>query len=543
MENILGNRYKIEEKIGSGGMAIVYKAKDTLLNRPVAVKILREQFVSDEGFVRRFRREAQSAASLSHPNIVSIYDVGKENDNDYIVMEYVHGRTLKDMIRERGPLPVSEALFIIRQIGEALAHAHANEIIHRDIKPQNILVTPEGRIKVTDFGIARAVSAATLTHTGDIVGSVHYLSPEQAKGDQTTAQSDIYSLGIILYELVTGRVPYDGDTPITVALKHIQDIPELPGKLVSGISKQLDDIIMKAIAKNTNDRYKDIQELMEDINKLENGQKIEAVRLSPDESLSATRVQKRISPTGRNDGKKLSKPLIVGLALLGVFLIAGLVYGLNSFFSSEVKVPDLKGKTAEEAQAELDEQKLVMGTISKDYSSTYTLDTIMDQDPSPDSWVKENRPINITLSLGPEFLKMPDVTTGAPTKDEAEKMILDRRFSKEKIKYYEVASTTVSQGRVVSQDPSAGASWNPNSEVRIFISSGAGPSTMPNLIGLDLAVAKDSLAGYNIDLVARRSYDYNVNIVIETEPTQGRPIKPGDKIEIIYSQGPGPDGA
>ncbi|MFZ3373704.1 MAG: protein kinase, partial [Desulfitobacteriaceae bacterium] len=216
MSKIFGGRYEVIEKIGAGGMAIVYKAKDLLLNRVVTIKVLRDQFVTDEDFIRRFRREAQSAASLSHPNIVSIYDVGKDGDMEYIVMEYIEGRNLKEIIREYAPLSMEQTLHFARQLGEALSHAHEHHIIHRDIKPQNVLITEDGRAKVTDFGIARAVSSATVTHTSDIVGSVHYLSPEQAKGVLSNEQSDIYSLGIIMYELLTGKVPYDGETPIAI---------------------------------------------------------------------------------------------------------------------------------------------------------------------------------------------------------------------------------------------------------------------------------------------------------------------------------------
>lgn len=228
MNKIFGGRYEVLEQIGAGGMAIVYKAKDALLNRVVTIKVLREQFIADDDFIRRFRREAQSAASLSHPNIVSIYDVGKDGDTEYIVMEFVEGRNLKEIIREFAPLSTDQAINLARQITSAIQNAHEHHIIHRDIKPHNILVTSDGIAKVTDFGIARAVSSATVTHTGDIIGSVHYLSPEQAKGLQSNEQSDIYSLGIVLYELLTGRVPYDGETPIAIALKHLQEQPIPP---------------------------------------------------------------------------------------------------------------------------------------------------------------------------------------------------------------------------------------------------------------------------------------------------------------------------
>lgn len=295
MSKVLSDRYEIIEKIGVGGMAIVYKAKDLLLNRVVTIKVLREQFASDDDFVRRFRREAQSAASLSHPNIVSIYDVGKDGDTEYIVMEYVEGQNLKELIRNYAPLSSEQSINLARQIAEAIRHAHEHHIIHRDIKPHNILVTADGRAKVTDFGIARAVSAATMTHTGDIIGSVHYLSPEQAKGVQTNEQSDLYSLGIILYELLTGKVPYDGETPVAIALKHLQENPVPPSQLNPRISQGIENVILKAIAKAPERRYQTAVEFVEDLNHIQNGEPIRKIERPLEEDLDSTRIHKSLS--------------------------------------------------------------------------------------------------------------------------------------------------------------------------------------------------------------------------------------------------------
>ncbi|MBP1759434.1 MAG: serine/threonine protein kinase, partial [Firmicutes bacterium] len=332
MSKIFGERYEVLEKIGAGGMAIVYKAKDLLLNRVVTIKVLREQFVTDEDFIRRFRREAQSAASLSHPNIVSIYDVGKDGDTEYIVMEYVEGRNLKEIIREYAPLSTEQSINLARQITGAIQNAHENHIIHRDIKPHNILVTADGHAKVTDFGIARAVSSATVTHTGDIVGSVHYLSPEQAKGIQSNEQSDIYSLGIVLYELLTGKVPYDGETPIAIALKHLQQEPVPPSKLNPRIGKELEGVIMRAIAKSPEQRYLSAKELVEDLNHIQAGRPIAWFGISQAEDPEKTQTHKgmgkALAPIGIKDSmpaKSINKKrrlwivggIVLFLALLG----------------------------------------------------------------------------------------------------------------------------------------------------------------------------------------------------------------------------------
>lgn len=246
-------------------MALVYKAHDVLLNRNVAIKVLRQQFVNDEEFIRRFRREAQSAASLSHPNVVSVYDVGQEDDIHYIVMEYVEGQNLNEIIKERAPLQVDEAIRIASQIADALDHAHHNQIIHRDIKPHNILIGRNGRVKVTDFGIARAVTSTTITQTGSVVGSVHYFSPEHAKGVATGEKSDLYSLGIVLYQMLTGRLPFLGESPISVALKHLQEHFEEPRSVNPMIPQSVENIILKSMRKNPGERYQSAKEMLVDL--------------------------------------------------------------------------------------------------------------------------------------------------------------------------------------------------------------------------------------------------------------------------------------
>ena len=261
----LANRYELIERVGEGGMAVVYRARDGLLGRIVAIKILREQFASDSEFLTRFRLEARAAASLSHPNVVNIYDVGEDRGVHYIVMEYVQGRNLKEMIRSRKPMPVAEACAIGLQIARALEAAHQRELVHRDIKPHNILIMPDGTVKVTDFGIAQAASSASLTQTGTVIGSVHYFSPEQARGESVDAASDIYSLGVVMYEMVTGRLPFTGDNPVAVALKHLQERPIPPSHLNPDVPAALERMILKMLAKEKADRYRSAAQLIQDL--------------------------------------------------------------------------------------------------------------------------------------------------------------------------------------------------------------------------------------------------------------------------------------
>jgi len=552
-----GGRYEIEEKIGAGGMAIVYKARDTLLNRTVAIKVLREQFVSDEGFIRRFRREAQSAASLSHHNIVSIYDVGKDGEADYIVMEYVKGYTLKEIIRKQAPFSPERAIYIVRQIAEALAHAHANNIIHRDIKPQNILVTMDGRAKVTDFGIARAASSATLTHTGDIVGSVHYLSPEQAKGAQTNEQSDIYSLGIILFELITGKVPYDGDTPITIALKHIQEEAQVPSTVLTGISTELDGVIMKALAKSVQDRYKSADEFLNDLDRIQSGQTVIWNRAKLDDPGSETQIHKglrqkvnELNSDNKEDTlhKKNKKkiPLVAVLAIITIILVGGTAAALwNMYYVPEVAVPDLKGLTIEQARIKLENNSLILGenieyAFSEDNDDK---DKVINQSYSPDTLVKAGREIEVTLSRGMEVMVFPDVTTTHPLAENAVNIIKAAGFEGE-INIKTMLHPTILENRVISQSPAPSAMWPKTSNIELYVSGGEELSmaVMPDVIGMPSEEAKISLEAYKLVVRAetQMSFLFPIDAVISTVPAPGKPVKQGSEILMIISEGPGP---
>ena len=403
--NIIGrtiaNRYEIINKTGVGGMATVYVAKDKVLNRNVAVKVLKDEFTTDEEFVKRFNSEAQAAASLSHPNIVSIYDVGNEDNIYYIVMELVRGKTLKQIITEEGALPWKWSVNIAMQIASALETAHKNNIVHRDIKPHNIIITEDGVAKVTDFGIAKAVSNSTITAFGTTIGSVHYFSPEQAKGGYTDAKSDIYSLGVVMYEMLTGRVPFDSDTSVSVALKHMQEAPVPPMEINENIPKAVNDIILKAMEKEPMARYQTATAMLRDLSMALKDPDGEFVEEEANDGLTRrmgviTDDMLRNSSASNTKKKKQGKlaefckkhpaarPLIIIAIILVLFFGSiGITSAImNATNPKDVQIPNLVGKTEDEAKAELAKLKLEYVKISEDYNKDYEAGKIYEQTPS-----------------------------------------------------------------------------------------------------------------------------------------------------------------
>lgn len=564
MNKILSNRYEIIEKIGSGGMAIVYKAKDLLLNRIVTIKVLREQFTADEEFVRRFRREAQSAASLSHTNIVSIYDVGKDEETEYIVMEYVEGQNLKDIIRNYAPLSTEQTVELGIQIAEAIHHAHEHQIIHRDIKPHNILVTEDGRIKVTDFGIARAVTAATVTHTGDIVGSVHYLSPEQARGVQTNEQSDVYSLGIILFELLTGRVPYDGETPIAIALKHLQEQAVPPSKFNPRVSLALENVVMRAIAKGSEQRYPSAKELLVDLRKVQSGLPVQKVEGIEEHDLESTRIHRSLSngvnstlegqaqenskekTTSKNTGKKLPKPWLWAVLVVVLLAIGGLAYaGVAWLNVGTTEVPSLVGKTITDADVFARQRNLTLDPATEEeYSDTIEKGRITRTDPEEGAVVKEGRAIKIWISLGSEQVKIPDFKTGTYTQEAAINTLKSMGFSEDNITVQVDQNSALPKGIVVDQDPAPGSDWPKNSYVKLTVSAGKVEKSVPlaSVIGHSPAEAQALLDQYNLTLIFeyKDSTEYPRDVVMDMNPKPETMVKAGDVVTIVVSRGPGP---
>jgi serine/threonine-protein kinase len=407
---VLSDRYELLEKVGEGGMSYVYKARCRILDRIVAVKILKEEFSGDLAFVGKFRTEAMAAASLSHPNIVNIYDVGQHDDIYYIVMEYVEGKTLKEIIAEQAPLAVERAIDIAVMICDGIGHAHEKGIIHRDIKPHNILVTKSGMVKVADFGIAQAISKKTITFGGNIVGSVHYISPEQAKGEPISPATDIYSLGCVLYEMLTGKIPFDAESPVTVALKHIHDEAVPPRQINDKIPVGLEAIICQAMEKLPARRFQSAEQLRNSL--LNMGTGYSAYKTGSSRK-NDTIVMPPISGEG-TDGKMKKRKIrktgivIIAIALLGLF--SGMVFMLGgNLFGKEVVVPELVGKNINEANAEALKLKLSLSVEKKQFSDTYEKDEIIHQDPGKGEKVKEGRKIYIILSKGSENIEVPNV--------------------------------------------------------------------------------------------------------------------------------------
>ncbi|MDA8227197.1 MAG: Stk1 family PASTA domain-containing Ser/Thr kinase [Desulfitobacterium hafniense] len=555
MSKIFGGRYEVLERIGVGGMAIVYKAKDLLLNRIVTIKVLKEQFANDEDFVRRFRREAQSAASLSHSNIVSIYDVGKDGDTDYIVMEFIEGRNLKDVIRNYAPLSTEQTVNLAVQIGEAIRHAHEHHIIHRDIKPQNILVTADGRAKVTDFGIARAVSSATVTHTGDIVGSVHYLSPEQAKGVQSNEQSDIYSLGIILYELLTGKVPYDGETPISIALKHLQEKAVLPSKINPRTSHELEAVILKAISKAPEQRYQSVKELLEDLRSVQAGRPAVKARENKEEDLDNTRVHRSLVPdvasalpkTETKENKTRKRKWLPWVVILTIFLlfVGGGAFWLRSYVLVDtVKVPKLVGFTIPDAAVFVKQAQLQLDPdVKEEYSNTVEKGKIIGQEPQAETHAKVGRSVKLVVSKGPEMKKFPDVKRDKLSKEDAEYLIRNQGFTG-KINFETDPNSALPAGTVVDQNPAPDSMWPINDDIRIRISQGPQNQTinMPNVIGKSVSDARAILEGNKLVVVidSQDSTIYPRDVVMGTNPKPGEPVQQGAQVIMTVSRGPGP---
>ena len=557
----MSNRYEIRERIGEGGMALVYRAKDRLLHRWVAVKVLREQYASDEDFVERFRREAQAAASLSHPNVVNIYDVGEVGSTHYIVMEYVRGINLKELIRREGRLTPEQSVDIAIQVAAALGHAHRNHLVHRDIKPHNILITPEGTVKVTDFGIARAMSAATLTQTGQVIGSVHYFSPEQARGGITSEQSDIYSLGIVLYEMLTGRVPFTGETPIAVALQQLQDPVPSPREIEPSIPKSLDKVLFKALAKDPKERFRSAEEFIRALQETNlaviapvtraNGDlgdsqdDWEATRMMPAaEPEEATRVHGLEEGSKVSKGKRSSSPRKRrSRGLIFIFLIAflgGLFWAISYLpdliFPAEVSVPDVTGLTVAEARVALEKQRLRLA-VDREIESDLPAGRVIRQDPAANRRVKEGRTIWVVVSRGPRLVPVPAVV--GLSLDEAREIITEAGLTVGvETPVYE---PTVLEGYVVSQSPQAGTYLEEGLAVDLMVSrsdAGSPVVVVPDLRGQPLEDAKNRVRrlGLTIGNVWSDS-DPSLSPweVMAQEPGPGAQVPQHTPVNFIYN--------
>lgn len=532
-------------------MAIIYKGRDTFLNRLVTVKVLRPEFTSDEDFVKRFRREAQAVASLSHPNIVSIYDVGREDQVQYLVMEYVEGDNLKNLIRSQGPLSPERAAEIALQVSEALQHAHENNIVHRDVKPQNILITKTGRAKLTDFGIAREATSATLTQTDTIVGSVHYLSPEQARGETAGPRSDIYSMGVVLYEMATGALPFQGDSPIAVALKHIQDEPARPAQLNPAVTPGMEKIIARSMAKAPADRYGSAREMAADLQGM--SAPFTPGPAAPVTDEFATRVipavkpaKETVPPTPEGDRAARRRPLWIWLAagFLGLLVVgaAAFQYYMNV---PVVKMPAVEGKTIDEAQRILTGQGIKNENIiiSRSTHPTVTLGRVISQEPAPDTLVKVTRSVTLIVSNGPEARIVPSVI--GKTLSEA-RIILSQYDLSVVEPPQEKPSNDIPVGVVMDQEPKPESKLSKGSGVVLFISKGPEPQNrvVPDLVGLPLDKARAELEKVKLkldeDVTRVTSRDYPQGYVISQNPAKGIEVSEGTTVLVTVSSGPGP---
>ncbi|MEL7564489.1 MAG: Stk1 family PASTA domain-containing Ser/Thr kinase, partial [Dehalobacterium sp.] len=546
-----GNRYEIKEKLGSGGMSIVYKGLDTLLNRLVTIKVLREQYANDEDFVRRFHREAQSVASLSHINIVSIFDVGFEENSHYLVMEFIEGQNLKEYIRQRGKLTINEAVPIGMQILDALEHAHEHGVVHRDIKPHNILLTRQGRVKVTDFGIARAASEATVTYSGTLVGSVQYISPEQAKGVTIGPKSDIYSAGAVLYEMITGQLPFTGDSPIAVALQHIQNEPAPPSELVREIPEELSHIILRAMEKNPDARYESAREMRSDLEKIYFGKAHEIsmmkeIKQINEDTVEIPAVRPMIGHEERPHRRKRrlksqSKWALIGAGILLFFLVVWGGYTLLTGFLNvgETRVPDVEGKPLIQAQAELKEAGL---DYTVEYRNDKTIEKgyVISQAEAPNQTVKKGRVIGLIVSEGPKNTRVPNLM-GKSQRD-AEVLINNSNL---KVDFTEEHDSEVPAGEVISQEPEAGKEVPEDTTVSAVVSLGPEPKyiPMPNLLNSTLEDAQRILKENGLEtgkVAEQENNEYFAGQISSQSVAPETQVLEGTAIDLVVSSGPGP---
>lgn len=547
----ISGRYKLLDTIGEGGMAIVYRAEDLILDRVVAVKVLRSEFSQDDEFILRFRREAESATSLAHPNIVTIYDVGEEDDLYYIVMEYVEGRTLKDYIKDEAPLANKKALEIMKQIASAIRHAHDHHIIHRDIKPHNILITHNGDVKVTDFGIAMAMTSATITHTKSVIGSAHYFSPEQAKGSIANEKSDIYSLGVVLYEMLTGSLPFSGESPVSVALKHLQDKFTPPKQLNRNIPQSVENIIYKAMEKDPLNRYDSVKELQDDLELALEPTLVHEAPYTPrsvvDEStkvLSPINLQNndQASDSVEGNGKKRKKrKRLLLTTIIFLVLFAGIVSAFTwipgLFYVEDVAVPDVTDMLYDDAVALLEEHQLQVER-EEEFNDEVEEDRVIRQDPSPDTMVKANSPVTLVVSLGKEEVELENYE--GKMKDSVERLLSSEDFKD--IEWIPEESDQV-EGLILSQTPKAGEKVVIEDTIMIFrYSSGPEPIVLENLIGMTKETVDTYAANHelNVNYSEQHSDHMEAGRVISQNPSPFEEISRGETIDIVLSKGKKP---
>ncbi len=561
IDTLFDGRYRIQRKLGAGGMADVYLAEDQELGRRVAIKILNGRHANDDQFIERFRREAKNAAALNHPNIVSIYDRGEGEGTYYIAMEYLDGRTLKELIVGRGAAPVNVAIEYARQILSALRFAHRHGIVHRDIKPHNVLVDSEGRVKVTDFGIARA-GTSQMTETGSIVGTAQYLSPEQARGGEIDQRSDLYSLGVVLYELLTGKTPFDGETPVEIAMKHLSNTPEPPSKLRPDIPPELDMVVLRALAKNPDDRYQSADEMEADLERVARGAGVSAATVD-----SATQVLRRppaaatadaatsatmIAPPPSTRAPSAPPPLVeeeeeyreggqdrplwpwlVALAFVVAAALAGFFvwHELSGSSKAQEPVNNYVNEPQAAAQRQIRAAHLVP-LVKHQANKGVKQGIVFKQSPKPGSHVDKGGSVTIWVSSGPPKVDVPDVKGLQWSQAQAKLANAGLR----PIQHVVGGNDT---GVVTATDPPAGKSVPEGTKVRVNVERGPGQATVPSVVGKTLADAIAALhsVGLNANPTIVPS-DAAQNTVIHQDPAQGTTATKGSTVDLTVSNGP-----
>lgn len=553
------NRYKLTERVGLGGMAEVYRAEDNVLGRTVAVKVMLPQYAADPTFTKRFRQEAASAANLQSPYIVSIYDWGLDGETYYIVMEFLRGTDLKTAIKERGAINQRKAAEIGSQVAQALSVAHAGGIIHRDIKPQNIMIQPDGNIKVMDFGIARAGDAG-LSQTATVLGTAHYVSPEQAQGKELTGASDIYSLGVVLYEATTGKLPFDGQDAVSVAVKQVNELPAPPSTINPNIDPALEAIIMKAMEKDPERRFKDASEMRHILNDYLAGR---PVNLGDDISGLKTQVMGGVAPVngtavmnpvggangdaGRttvnkayaadanDEGKKKSKRNVVIGVVVALLAVIGIVAAAMALGGNQemVNVPDVSNKPIAEARSELQAAGFTIGTETEVYNPDVEAGNVVSTDPAAGVQAAKGSSVNITISKGTEQVTVPDLR--GMSADEAQRVLASYGLNGQQGDT--VFSDDVEENRVAQQDIAAGTTAYKGDTITFHLSKGPETASVPNVQGLDFETARDRLetAGFTVSLQWRDD-SAAVNTVIRQSVTGT--AKLGTTITLTISNGP-----
>ena len=587
MAHRLAGRYEVRSLIGRGGMAEVHLGFDTRLSRVVAIKMLRRDLAQDSIFQARFRREAQSAASLNHPNIVAVYDTGEEIIEDavgrsiavpYIVMEYVEGHTVKDLISDGTAVPINEAVEIVSGVLSALDYSHANHLVHRDIKPGNIMLTSDGKIKVMDFGIARALtdSQATMTQTNAVVGTAQYLSPEQARGETVDARSDLYSTGVVLFELLTGRPPFKGDSAVAVAYQHVEQIPPTPSSILSDIPDSLDRVVLKALAKNREDRYPSAAAMLSDLQRVSRGLDVAAppadswaTEVLPTSGMggaqtAATTPMSAVAPRGggqamaatstslppvaeradaaeeASKARKRRTVIIASVVAIALLLIAGSVWALTRRAAAPetVAVPTVVGLSQANAKAQIEAAGFVWELNSEKVASDSVEEgSVASTDPAGGTQAEKGSTVRVTISSGPDSVVLPDNLVGM-TPEDARKAI-EALGLKWELDSSKVASDPVAEGKVAQTNPSPGSKVKAGQTIRVYLSSGSDEVEVPDLSGMSQDQARSALKAVGLELGNVTSVDSekDKDRIVAQDPATGTKVKKGTTIGVSVSNG------